>query len=228
MIFNIIFEKTDKVIDFNNQHQMNGFIFTMLGEMAEKYHNAYSGYSVSSIQGGRMSPCKKGLVFDESPFVQISSNDNSVIGDFVNCALNAIDKKTANFFGLYPVRIEGPYIFNCCTNYDVVRTMSPILVKKDGVKLTCNDDGWVDALTDNCVKKLKHSDIVDDTFRIVVGNKDNIHSKIVMVGEVFNPCTEGVFMVYGKRSTREVLYNSGLGNSTGSGFGAIRILKKNR
>ena len=223
MIIRVYFEKTDKVISFNNQHQMNGFIYALLGDKADKYHDSYSRYSVSSIQGGHISPDKKGIVFDGEPYIQISSNDLEIIGDFVNGILNAINNHSANFFGLYPTRFDNSE-FHCNKSFDVVKTISPILIRKDGNKLNCKDADWVEVLEKNCKDKLSHEGIDDKTFRIEVKKPERLRTKMIWVGGVFNPCTEGVFTIYGKKETREKLLSLGLGNSTGSGFGAMKIL----
>lgn len=227
MVIRIYFEKTNKTIPFNNQHQMNGFIYTMLGDNAGKYHDSFSGYSVSSIQGGRMSSDKSGLIFENEPYINFTSDDMNVCKDFVSAIINAIDNKSADFFGLYPVRFET-YDFPCGKKFDVVKTISPILLKKNGRKLTIRDDNWLEELTENCKNKLRHNGIEDNTFKIVIGNKEAVKNKMVNVGKVFNPCTEAVFTVYGKENTRRKLYNMGLGNSTGTGFGAVKIIVKER
>lgn len=227
MIIKVYFEKTEKTIPFNNQHQMNGFIFTMLGEKASKYHESFSNYSISSIQGGRMNEDKSGLIFNGEPYIQITSDDISVCNDFVCAIINSIDNKSANFFGLHPTRFET-FDFPCGKKFDIIRTISPILLKNDGRKLTVSDEGWIELLNKKCKEKLQHQGIEDNSFKIVIGNNANIKRRMVYVGEVFNPCTDGVFTVYGKEETRKKLYNMGIGNSTGTGFGAVKMIIKEK
>lgn len=223
MFFYVYFEKTDKIIDFNNQHRMNGFIFKVLGENASKYHDSFSKYSISSIQGGHMSNDKKGLVFNSRPYIQFSSENMEFLNDFSSGILNAIENKNADFFGLYPVELDGPYEFNpMVSGYDVVKTISPILVRDSkGKKLTCKDASWADTLTDNCKRKLEHEGVNDPSFKIEIKNPTALKTKMVWVGETFNPTTIGIFAVYGRPETRRKLYTLGFGNSTGSGFGAV-------
>lgn len=223
MIIRVYFEKTNKTIDFNNQHQMNGFIYKMLGDKASKYHESFSNYSISSIQGGK--GVKEGIIFENEPYVQIATDNNEVCMDFVNAIIETIDTKRANFFGLFPTRFET-FDFPCGNNFDIVKTISPILLKKDGKKLNIKNENWLEVLNENCKKKLQHEGIEDPTFKIVIGKRESVRSKMIWVDNVFNPCTEGFFTVYGKKETRKKLYSMGIGNSTGTGFGAIKILVK--
>lgn len=227
MIIKVYFEKTNKTIPFNNQHQMNGFIFAMLGDKASKYHDSFSDYSISGIQGCRMNSDKSGLIFTNEPYIQITSDDMSVCNDFVCAIINSIDNKSVNLFGLHPTRFET-FDFPCGKKFDIIKTISPILLKNNGRKITVVDEGWIEALNENCKAKLKHGGIEDSSFKIVIGNKENVKRKMVYVGEVFNPCTDGVFTVYGKEETRKKLYNMGLGNSTGTGFGALKVVIKEK
>lgn len=227
MIIKVYFEKTEKSIPFNHQHQMNGFIYKMLGEKSNKYHDTFSCYSVSNIQGCKMKEDKSGLVFPGEPYIQIASDNTEVCNDFVCAIINTIDNKSANFFGLHPVRFET-YDFPCGKKFDIMRTISPILLKQNGRKITINDENWLKVLNENCRAKLANNGIEDKSFKIVIGNRDNVRSKMVYVGDVFNPCTDGVFTVYGKESTRRKLYNMGIGNSTGTGFGAVKLIVREK
>lgn len=216
----VFFDKTNKVIPFNNQHQMNGFIHAILGQEND-YHDKFSNYSISSILGGKMAENKAGLVYENEPYIIASSQDNDFINAFLFGLVNAISNKSADFFGLYPTRFEtGEYRVG--KTFDVVRTNSPILLKNaDNRKITSKDDNWLDILKKQTIKKLENAGIVDDTFYIVVKKQEALKTKMVMVGDVFNPCTNAVFTVYGKEDTRKAIYALGFGNSTGSGFGSV-------
>ena len=73
------------------------------------------------------------------------------------------------------------------------------------------------------VWKSWYKGVVDDTLRIEIRNPHRGKEKIIWVGDVFNPCSYLSMKVYGKKETRKMIYNMGFGNSTGSGFGTIRL-----
>ena len=70
---------------------------------------------------------------------------------------------------------------------------------------------------------LKHCDIEEETFKMELIKPERCKKKNVWVGDVFNPISSVRLRVYGRKETREALYNLGIGNSTGSGFGAVKI-----
>ena len=49
-------------VPVNNQHNLNGFIHESFGKN-NPYHNTFSDYSISSLQGGKLNSDKKTLNF---------------------------------------------------------------------------------------------------------------------------------------------------------------------
>lgn len=222
MRIRVFFEKKDITIPFNNQHIMNGFVYSVL-KNPEKYHNSFSNYSVSSIQGTHITDDKKALYFHTQPYIDITSDNVDFISDFVNGLCESIASGNENFFGLRPENFTSINM-PIAPEYDMVKTSSPIIIKnKEGWKLTCEDNGWETALNEHAKLKLQHEGISDPTFKIEVLKASK---KLINVGETFNPCTNALMIVRGKKSSREKIYNMGLGNSTGSGFGSIEIITK--
>ena len=124
------------------------------------------------------------------------------------------------------IAIDEDFIVN--THFDNIVTISPIIVKsKNGRKITFKDSEWLDRLTQNCVNKLHHLNIVDPTFKMEVVNPHKAKEKCVWVGDIFNVCSNVRLKVFGRPKTREALYNLGLGGSTGSGFGSVKIYSTN-
>ena len=214
---NLTYPTTD--VPVNNQHQMNGFIFSSFGENC-KYHDRFSDYSISSLQGGTLKDDKKTLEFkNDNPHFYVSGNN-----EFIEFAIKRFMFSDASFFGMKVKNLDSNFDFNVNEKFDNIITISPVLVKvKGGKKLTIEDDEWLECLIDNCKKKLEYLGIIDDTFRIEVVNKEKAKKKSIMVGDVFNPSTMVRLKVFGKKDTRRTLYCLGLGGSTGSGFGSIKI-----
>lgn len=210
-------------VPVNNQHFMNGFIHESFGK-DNPYHDAFSEYNISSLQGGKLNDDKKTLNFlSDNPHFFISGNE-----EFLMFAIKAFINSKASVFGMRFDSISAFDDFNVNEYFDDIITISPIIVKnQDKRKITVDDGDFLNCLTLNCLKKLEHCGIVDPSFKMEIINPHKSKSKCIWVDKVFNPCSNVRLRVYGKKKTRESLYNMGLGGSTGSGFGAIKIYSNN-
>jgi len=220
MIIDIFLTSPTMDVPINNQTIINGFIHAILGK-DNKWHDKFSTYSISSLQGGRLAGDKKNLVFPGEPCITVASENHEFISDL----MLGLSTTTASAYGMTYKRV-GVRDFKIGKNYDIIYTTSPILLIKDRWKLTIdknNVGAYVDALTEHCKKKLKHEGIVDDTFEIKIKYPEYAKTKCVWVGDIFNVCTICNMMVFGREKTRRTLYNLGLGGSTGSGFGSVKI-----
>ena len=82
-------------VPVNNQHNLNGFIHESLGKN-NPYHDSFSDYSISSLQGGKLNEDKSTLNFNnETPHFFISGND-----EFLMYAVNAFINSKASMFGM--------------------------------------------------------------------------------------------------------------------------------
>lgn len=210
-------------VSVNNQHNLNGFIHESFGKN-NPYHNTFSDYSISSLQGGKLNSDMKTLNFtNEKPHFFISGNN-----DFLMYAVNAFITSKASMFGMKFDSVGAFDDFKLNKYFDDIITISPIIVKNnENRKITVTDEKFLDYLTLNCQQKLSHAGIKDPTFKLEIINPHKAKSKCVWVGNIFNPCSNVRLRVYGKKKTRETLYNMGLGGSTGSGFGSVKIYSTN-
>lgn len=206
-------------VPVNNQHNLNGFIHESFGK-ENPYHNSFSNYSISSLQGGKLNSDKKTLNFaNEKPHFFISGDN-----DFLVYAVNAFITTKASMFGMKFESVGAFDDFKLNKYFDDIITISPIIVKnKQNRKITVADNDFLDCLILNCKQKLLYSGIEDPTFKMEIINPHKSKSKCIWVGNVFNHCSNVRLRVYGKKKTRETLYNMGLGGSTGSGFGSVKI-----
>ena len=206
-------------VPVNNQHQLNGFIHASFGKN-NPYHDSFSNYNISSLQGGKLNADKKTISFPNgNPYFYISGDDK-----FIGFAIDSFMNSKASMFGMVFESIDITDDFVVNSRFDNIITISPILLRdKNGKRLTFKDEKWVEILTENCVKKLEHNNICDPTFKIEIINPHKAKEKCVWVGNVFNKSTMIRLKVFGKPNTRRHLYNMGLGHSTGSGFGSIKI-----
>lgn len=217
MILKIILTKPNVNIPVNNQHYVNGFFHKVLGEN-NKWHDTFSEYAISSLQGGTFN--NGYLTFKKEPYFIISSENP----EFIDTVMDNITKVDANIFGMV---FKGMKIQDYLVNkyFDKVITISPILLKEKSTNrhVTVQDSDFIDVLTKNCVNKLRHEGIEDKSFKIEIRNPEKAKKKKITVGKVENICSMVSLVVYGKKETRNTLYNLGLGHSTGCGFGTIKI-----
>lgn len=220
MRFKVILTPPTADVPVNNQHQMNGFIYAILGKNNE-YHDKFSDYAISSLQGGKLDEVNGILKFNGEPFFNVSSENERFLMDFITGA----SSRHPSVFGMKIKRLDMLCDFAVHKKYDEVITISPIIVKrKDDMKLVYGkDEEWLELLTKNCKDKLRYLGIEDPTFRIEIPNPELAKEKSIWVGDTFNPCTMIKMVVYGKEKTRRAIYNLGFGGSTGSGFGSIEI-----
>ena len=223
MRFKIVLTQPTELVPVNNQHYMNGFNHTIIG-VNNKYHDKYSDYAISSLQGGKLCKDKKYLSFENEPYFYVSSNDLEFIGNFIN----NISTCNCSMFGMKFKRIDVMCDFIPNKYFDNIITISPIILYNEDYTKKCtikNDANYIERLNKHCQSKLKHLGIVDDTFKIEIVKPECSKEKSIWVGDVFNPCTLSRFKVYGKKETRFTLYTLGIGCSTGSGFGSVEIFK---
>lgn len=205
------------IIPIVNQSDLNSFIYRLLGDN-NQYHDVFSEYSISSIQGGKLYDGKY-LKFEEEPYVQVCSEDV----DFVNTLLNGLNVNKYEFFNMVFDRVEVDN-FDIWKKYDKVITISPVIVYDENRnQISCKDERFIECLKKNCLDKLRHHNINDGSFDIELLNPDKGKVKRVLVGKRLNIASMCLFKISGRVKSRECLYNLGLGGSTGSGFGAVKL-----
>ena len=224
MILKIYFEEQGSLIPFQHQDVLNGVFYKTLLKGNPEFHNGFSDYAVSSIQNCHQ--VNDGLMpySGKKPYIQVASKNEHLIVELLTSLGNLIDSKTKVFFDRTITNFDlcdfevSPY------EYDIIHTISPVLIVENGQRYTFqNNEKWEDMLNENCRQKLKHAGIEDSSFKIVC-DKNKLKAKSVLVSTAYNKCTNFVGKVYGKPKTREVLYNLGIGGSTGSGFGSVAIV----
>lgn len=219
MYFKIFFKNPnggDVIIPIKNQKELNSFIYKTLGDN-NIYHDSFSDYSISSIQGGKLYD-KEHLIFEDKPYIVVAS-ENTV---FIETLINNLKERKYTFFDL-TYDTYDVFSYNVNPRFDTIITISPILLKHKGKKISIDNENFLPLLKENCIKKLKHVGINDKTFDLTIRHPEKAKTKMIMVGDVFNICTMVSLYVTGKPKTRLTLYHLGLGGSTGSGFGAVKV-----
>lgn len=218
MIIRVNFTKPKNNIPIINQKELNSYIHKCIG-INNPYHNTFSDYSISSIQGGKLINNKELSFNDNIPHIIITSENIN----FISTIMGGIQADKFTYFDMKFKNFEISD-FKVHDYYDTVITISPIIVKnKDGYKMAFDNPKWLSVLTEQLKAKLEHKGIYDNTFKIEIRNVERAKIKKIWVGDVFNISSYISLKVYGKPNTRRTIYNMGFGGSTGSGFGTIKI-----
>ena len=216
------FNGTIELFNGSTQHLVNGFIHSVLGSN-NKYHDSFSNYAVSSLQGGKL--VEGGISYENGAYIFVSSNDlefndNIMIG--LMTTTSTIGSLTLNNIEIVDFK---PHFY-----YDVVRTISPILLKDNDSIITFKDSSFIDVLLKKTKKKLlslglKEKDV--NTLDIQPFHFENAKLKYVKVKNVVNLSSQVMLIIKGDIEVRRKLYEMGLGKSTGCGFGSVEIIETN-
>lgn len=229
MIINIVFDRNNFNLNINDSvNTINSLIHKLLGNN-NQYHDTFSDYSVSSVQGVVL---RNGMLIpkgNSSPFIQIASNSptflftvDKSIENFDNDAFNCIKiDKTATYNSSYRDFLTQKF-------FDKVISISPILLKQNGKYITPINDSelWLSLLTEQCADKLKKSGIENPTIKISYRGIDKCKVQKVWIDKSKKCFAIGTMIglkIEGKQNERNMLYNMGLGCSTGSQFGAVKL-----
>ena len=219
------FERNLKPIHKPLNEEVNGFLNNVLGNK-NKYHGTFSRYSVSSMQGGTMD--KKGVLnFPNGGYVFISSDDY----DFIGSVLKGLSAKQDELYVL-DMKYQSMEISDFIVNekFDLVRTISPVMVSANGRNLTFKDKDFISVLTDKSIKKLincGYDEKLAKTLSIKLFHPENAKTKMVEIGKAKNIANKVMFYIEGDKKVRKALYELGLGKCTGFGFGAVNINNNN-
>lgn len=215
-------------IPINNQSIVNSYIHKCLGEN-NTYHDSASNYCVSNIRGCKLNDDKTTLTL-RSPYIVVSTNDNI----FLSMLLAGITNHNQFYDNIVVTGIE--FIQETLYDgYNLFKTLTPILLKEkntDGSKrtITVNDEDFVPKLKDSIIRKIKSIDPSIDVSGFDLKLADNTIKKTKMI-TVKNVTSVGSLcdiIVFSNKKLAEFIYNFGIGQSTGSGFGCIYEYKNGK
>ena len=221
MRLKILLSSTNNELPINHQDLVNSFIHRTLGKDNE-YHDIKSDYSVSSLQGGTWVRGTKNISFKNGGYITISSLDEK----FINNILISL-YATAFYDDIKVVGIEfvDEQFYNGWNHFV---TLSPFLIKKYSSKKdygfhTLDDENFeeeVKAYLLNKITKINPKLDLSD-FDVKIPQHGNHKSTKVIVKNVVNIANSCHINIHTNRKVAELLYNIGIGQSTGSGFGTI-------
>jgi CRISPR-associated endoribonuclease Cas6 len=219
MRIKINLSKNKTNVPIQNQSLLNSWIHKVLGEN-NKWHDKKSNYSISSLRGGKMNDDKQTLNFPKGGFITVSSLDDELITTF----LLGVMKNPDFGFGMGFVGVD--YIKeNFHDGWNYFATLSPFIVKEynDGKYkfLTLKDENFEEKLKEYLKKKLIPYDLDLTDFNVKIGDNKSNKVKQILVKNVINHANQCQVNIFCNKKVAETLYNIGIGQSTGSGFGTI-------
>ena len=205
-----------------SQHLLNGYVHKCLGAN-NIYHDGPSNYNISGLQGGKLDITNQTLSFENGGYFIVSSLDTIFSGKMILGVLNNTE------FG-YGMSFAGIDHINesFIDGWNHFATLSPFLIKIYSEKsvykfATLKDDNFKTIVKNYLVTKLStinpKLDLSD--FDVNIPEHDDHKVKKIMVKNVINHANQCHISIHTNREVAELLYNIGLGQSTGSGFGTI-------
>lgn len=221
MRIKVYFSGSESEMEINNQHLVNSYIHKCLGG-DNKYHDGKSDYSVSMLRGGVMGVGGKTLSYPEGGYLVVSSISDEFMGDL----LIGLFKNVDFCHGMKFLRVEN-IEEKCVTGWNNFACLSPILLKKSvGEKkykfITVSDSDFVSVLKEQITRKAKallNFDFGD--IEIVVNDNCNNKVKNIRVHGISNLASQCNVSVKCHKRVAELLCDLGIGQSCGSGFGAV-------
>ena len=212
------------ILSNNNQSLLNSYIHNCLGRN-NIYHDAQSNYSISMLYGGTLDKINKKVIVNDKIFFLVSSFDDV----FLDLLIGKISENPVLTEGLnlYSIELVNEYIYD---GYNHFRTFSPFLIKnKDGIGIT------IDSFDGSCERFSKHIEPliknklmkINENLNLKI-NFDNFNIKVEWSRSANRILKTGCikvnncgFTLTSNKEVANLLYNIGIGQSTGAGFGTI-------
>lgn len=222
MRIKLVFSGSNNNFDCSPQDIVNSCVHRMLGSDNE-YHDKFSPYAVSGLYGGEIIDDK--VSYQNGCYFYISSHDENFMNKIFSSIYGGIEMRDMK---LIKVELEG-FIINDC--YDIIKTISPILLFKKDKLLTFKDEEFIEVLTQKSRRKLLHDGFSENDVNTLVIEPfhfENAKLKFPKVHNIINIASQVMLIVRGNKKVRNALYELGLGKSTGCGFGSIEIMNFNK
>lgn len=222
MRIKINFKGSNTAYENNNLKQVKGWFEDNVIGRNNDIHNKFSNYSLSPMMGGKRNG--KYISYPDGGYVYFTTNSGDLMLKVTMALFNMVN--TTKVGDLEYRNFEMVKDFHIHSDYDLVRTISPILLKVNHKQITVNDDCFLSVLKERCVKKLIDNGVSKNdanTLSIDFFHKENAKVVNMQYNNIHNLTTKAMFVIKGNRHAREILYNMGIGSSTGCGFGTVSI-----
>lgn len=184
-------------------------------------HDARSTYSLSPMLGGIRNA--NGEQFPNGGYMLFTTADDELMNKVVSALFSAQGTKAGT---MSYKNFEMAKDFHIHSDYDIVRSITPILLMSSKRRITVKDKNFIELLTERCKEKLIFAGIEPlkaKTIKIELFHPENASVIDVQYNETHNFASKVMLVVKGNREARRTLYSMGLGSSTGCGFGTIHV-----
>jgi len=226
MRIKILFTPNTQLVP-NNQSVVNSHIHKCLGN--NEYHDKASDYNISRLLGGEIIDGGRNVKFDNGGYILVSSLDF----EFINKIIIGIMANPDLGFGMKFKSIEHiEEMFFNGWNYFLTTNMGFLLKNRENRNdkteyYTLDNPNIVNILKEHIINKfskinpdLKFSDLDVQINQHPAHKVKNVYVK--QVKNIVNICQ---INIHTNEKLAEYLYNYGIGQSTGSGFGTIYTMR---
>jgi CRISPR-associated endoribonuclease Cas6 len=213
-------KNTEKVP--NNQTVVNSYVHNCLGRNNE-YHDAPSNYCISRLLGGEIVDGGRNVEFPNGGYIIITSADTEFMNKIIMGILsNPLLGYSMQFESINHIEEK----FYNGWNYFKTTNMGFILRRKDGENggyHTLNDPDFAEVVKEHIMRKFSKINPGFDFNNLnVVINKHPSHKvETVYCKQIKNSTNICQISIQTNKKLAEAIYNYGIGQSTGSGFGTI-------
>lgn len=208
-----------KVIPFNYQELLTGVIHKWIGPDNE-CHGQPGQLSFSWIQNTKSTT--KGINLEHGAYFFISSLQETLIKDIVRGVLQDPEM----FCGVWvtDVKMENPPKFSHVQKFLMA---SPVLIKvKEDSSIrhvTIEDEDFEEKLTISFKNKLEKAGVSSHGASIQLDPDSSFRTtKLIVYKGVKNRASLAPIIITGNKEQIEYAWSTGIGNSTGIGFGALK------
>jgi len=221
MRLKVLLSGTDKELPIEHQDIVNSFIHRVLGS-DNKYHDAKSNYSISTLRGGKWITGTKKIAFNNGGYITISSLDETFINDII------LGLHTTKFHA--DIKVVGLEFVNgkFYNGWNHFATLSPIIIKDYSSKKeysfkTLDNSDFETVVKNHLINKISKMapDLDLKDFQVKIPHNPKHKVTKMMVKNVANIGSLCHISIHTNKKVAELIYNIGIGQSTGSGFGTI-------
>lgn len=203
----------------HNLNVVNSYIHNCLGRN-NSYHDTQSNYCVSGLLGGYIVDNGRNIDYENGGFIIITSVDQKFLNDIMRGILSNSDLG----YGMTYVNIN--FIDEkFCDGWNNFKTTNNgfILKRDEGGFHTLNDSDIIIVLKSRIVRKFSKIDLNLNFNNLDIVISDSKPHKVKdvysnSVRNISNVCNINIFT---NKLLAEAIYNYGIGQSCGSGFGTV-------
>lgn len=215
----------------NNLSVVNSFIHTKCFGVNNQYHNSVSNYNISRLEGGNIIDNGRYINYPNGGYLIVSSPDQEILNKILVGTMNAktigygMDFKSVDY--IQEQFYNGWNYFKTLSSGFILKNLNN--GKSNDKFYTLNNSDLVDALKKQIINKFKkiNSKLDFNDFELVIDNHNSHKVRNIYSKNVLNRANICQIKIKTNKKVAETIYNYGIGQSTGSGFGVIHTTQFN-